>query len=81
MEYELVCTSPASLKEWPLISVMYRETLIVILIIYIYLYVFKIFLPYKTYTGGTVIHGGQRFANFYCTSFKTNICVDTEGAL
>ena len=23
--------------------------------------------------------GGQRFANFCCTSFKTNICVDTEG--
>ena len=31
--------------------------------------------------GGTAIRGGQRFANFYCTSFKTNICVDTEGAL
>ena len=25
--------------------------------------------------GGTAIRGGQRFANFYCTSFKTNISV------
>ena len=25
--------------------------------------------------------GGQRFTDFYCTSFKTNICVNTEGAL
>ena len=31
--------------------------------------------------GGAAIRGGQRFASFYCTSFKTNICVDTEGAL
>ena len=31
--------------------------------------------------GGTAIRGGQRFADFYCTSIKTNICVDTEGAL
>ena len=31
--------------------------------------------------GGTAIRGGQRFTSFYCTSFKTNICVDTEGAL
>ena len=28
--------------------------------------------------GGTAIRGGQRFTNFYCTSFKTNIYVDTE---
>ena len=34
-----------------------------------------------TVQGGTAIRGGQRFANFYCTSFKTNTCVDTEGAL
>ena len=31
--------------------------------------------------GGTAIRGGQQFADFYCTSIKTYICVDTEGAL
>ena len=38
-------------------------------------------IRYMRIQGGTAIRGGQRFANFYCTSFKTNICVDTEGAL
>ena len=27
-------------------------------------------------TGGAAIRGGQQFANFYCTSFKTNIYVE-----
>ena len=29
---------------------------------------------------GTAFRSGQRFANFYCTSFKTNMYSDTEGA-
>ena len=30
--------------------------------------------------GGQRFAGGQQFANFCCTSFKTNISHDTEGA-
>ena len=30
---------------------------------------------------GTAFHSGQRFANFFCTSFKTNIYRDTEGVV
>ena len=33
------------------------------------------------HTGGGGWGGGQQFANFYCTSFKTNIYADTEGVL
>ena len=53
------------------------------------LYIFIIYLYYRPFyrkpeipvNAHFVYRGGQRFANFYCTSFKTNICVDTEGAL
>ena len=30
---------------------------------------------------GTAFRGGQHFANFYCTSFKTNISCNTEGTV
>ena len=30
---------------------------------------------------GTAFHSGQCSANFYCTSFKTNIYHDTEGVV